>query len=976
MMKKAFGALRALIWVAALPVTAGAAITGTVFQDFNGNGLFDTANTATIMASDVGIGGVTVTAYGSNNAVCGTATTNAVAPVAVGDPALGSYSLTLTTPAPAGCAGPTFRVEFTNLPANYRPGARSTDSSAAGVALNSGSSTQFVADGNTEVNFAINVPCDYCENNPTLITSRLVGSGETNRMAALSFPYFSGIPGTTTPNNTAELVPTDANHGLRITSDKIGAVWGSSYAKQKKTLFYAAFQKRHAAYATVVAANGGEVPDTSGHNGSGRIYFQQRPTAAAGTPTVTTINLLVDLEGIFAGATKPAGDNHNSADWDADTPAVGPSAFARVGRVGYGDVAVSKDEKTLYAVSLNDKKIYKVPLANPVALVTAGVTSVDILSLASVPTTATGCPDNASLIPGAINVSRYSGKIYFGLTCVAQGTGDPTTTPPLTAVNDPAKLRAFVYEWDGAAAAATQVANFPLNYSRTCVSFGTSICAPAGWLPWSDSLSDVRTDAPFSQTFRPQPWLMNIDFDSSGSMVLGFVDRYGHQSGNKASGASTGTVEGVSGGDTLKLAVSTSTAGTWDAPPAAEFFTADNYGTSHQETTLGGLAYVPGADKVVSAAFDAVNSFNQNFRSGGVIWLNNVNGGKDRQYNIYGKDEAASFGKAAGIGDIELLCDPAPIEIGNRVWKDLNGNGIQDPDEPPIAGVTVRLYGPDGSGPDGIPGTADDAAGAGGLIGTAVTDANGEYYFSSATGTSTGNTIYGISALLANTNGYKLKLDLAADYADPAKLQNLSATKPNADGNTTNNSISDVRDSDAVVTNANAPSNATTNVPTITFNTGDAGENNHGLDFGVTPVYSLGNRIWFDTNGDGILNNGELPIGGVATELLDSTGAKLYRTPAGDLVTSPTGNTAVVATTDAAGYYSTTSRPALTQCALPLRTGALVSRSQVMRIQPSQAQPPPTAQAIQTVRPRSTIPTKVSIIRLPQPTASLAARSR
>ena len=38
--------------------------TGTVFQDYNGNGLLDTAGTAGAIATDKGISGVTVTAYG------------------------------------------------------------------------------------------------------------------------------------------------------------------------------------------------------------------------------------------------------------------------------------------------------------------------------------------------------------------------------------------------------------------------------------------------------------------------------------------------------------------------------------------------------------------------------------------------------------------------------------------------------------------------------------------------------------------------------------------------------------------------------------------------------------------------------------------------------------------------------------------------------------------------------------------------
>ena len=47
----------------------------------------------------------------------------------------------------------------------------------------------------------------------------------------------------------------------------------------------------------------------------------------------------------------------------------------------------------------------------------------------------------------------------------------------------------------------------------------------------------------------------------------------------------------------------------------------------------------------------------------------------------------ASLGRAAGLAD---------GTIGNFVWNDLNGNGVQDPGEPGIAGVTVRLYSPYG----------------------------------------------------------------------------------------------------------------------------------------------------------------------------------------------------------------------------------------------------------------------------------------
>jgi len=70
---------------------------------------------------------------------------------------------------------------------------------------------------------------------------------------------------------------------------------------------------------------------------------------------------------------------------------------------------------------------------------------------------------------------------------------------------------------------------------------------------------------------------------------------------------------------------------------------------------------------------------------------------------------------------------PGIVSIGNRVWNDLNRNGINEPDEPGIPGVSVVIWSdPDG---DGIP----DWQGFGGVK---VTDENGYYKF---TGLKPGN---------------------------------------------------------------------------------------------------------------------------------------------------------------------------------------------------------------------------------------------
>ena len=59
------------------------------------------------------------------------------------------------------------------------------------------------------------------------------------------------------------------------------------------------------------------------------------------------------------------------------------------------------------------------------------------------------------------------------------------------------------------------------------------------------------------------------------------------------------------------------------------------------------------------------------------------------------------------------------LSIGSTVFADNNNNGIQDPEDDGIAGVTVMVF---NLGPDGIAENGDDE-----LVGQAVTDANGFY---------------------------------------------------------------------------------------------------------------------------------------------------------------------------------------------------------------------------------------------------------
>jgi large repetitive protein len=174
--------------------------------------------------------------------------------------------------------------------------------------------------------------------------------------------------------------------------------------------------------------------------------------------------------------------------------------------------------------------------------------------------------------------------------------------------------------------------------------------------------------------------------------------------------------------------------------------------------------------------------------------------------------------------------------IGDTVWFDTNGNGIQDPGEPGLAGINILLEGDiDGDG------MADDSL-------LTVTDGDGRYSFDQLPAGS-----YTVTVITAT---------LSAGIAPTFDLDGLASPH-------------------------------TTTV--------DLGENSANLtaDFGYTGTSAIGDTVWFDFNGDGINNPGEVGIPGVQVTLVgdidldgtpdtistltDSNGRYLFeRLPAGD----------------------------------------------------------------------------------------------
>jgi protocatechuate 3,4-dioxygenase beta subunit len=179
-------------------------------------------------------------------------------------------------------------------------------------------------------------------------------------------------------------------------------------------------------------------------------------------------------------------------------------------------------------------------------------------------------------------------------------------------------------------------------------------------------------------------------------------------------------------------------------------------------------------------------------------------------------DADAAAGKTAQVtlasGDSHQHIDAGIVvqqaTVGDRVWEDSNGNGVQDAGEQGVDGVTVSLK---------------DAAG--NTVGTVTTHDGGQYSFTVDPGTYT------------------------VSVAPPA---GFSFTGAGQGGN-------GALDSD-VGSNGNA---------SVTLG---AGENNHDIDAGIYRPASLSQVVWFDADRDGRLDDGETGAAGVKVTLLDASG--------------------------------------------------------------------------------------------------------
>ncbi len=165
-----------------------------------------------------------------------------------------------------------------------------------------------------------------------------------------------------------------------------------------------------------------------------------------------------------------------------------------------------------------------------------------------------------------------------------------------------------------------------------------------------------------------------------------------------------------------------------------------------------------------------------------------------------------------------------PGTVGNFVWSDTNGNGIQDAGEPGISGVFIMLTDCTGN-----------------WKGQTTSGANGEYSFTNVA-----------------PGSYKVKFVAPADY---------TVAPTNAGSN-------DANDSDLLQgwTGFTECFDLASGQSRTDIDAGFVPQGGGGGGGGGTTPGTVGNFVWSDTNGNGIQDAGEPGIPGVFIMLTDCTG--------------------------------------------------------------------------------------------------------
>lgn len=489
-------------------------------------------------------------------------------------------------------------------------------------------------------------------------------SKRSNTSSFLVSPVYTAGKGN---DSTSALLGLSLNDSSRIaiaTSSELGSVYGIAFEKNNRILYSSAFAKRHVGY---------------GPLGTGGIYrtdWQTRKTKAW---------LDIKKLGVETGL-----DAHQGLSGDIDSASTDPEMMRHVGKVSLGGMDLSKGGDTLYVVNLYDKKLYALhlPADTSEVITTSNLRSFQLPSMQT---------KSGHIRPFA--VKYHKGRVFVG------AVNDASIS------QDEQDLFALVYELDPKSGHFREMLRERLDYQRGVVVAGIEL---KKWNPWTDDFSKALVPTFPSTALYPQPILSSIAFDENDQIVLGFMDRFGHMSGpGFPNPEGTASYSGVAAGDVLRVSLSngrklrmekngvageseTEGKDNGQGPSGGEFYYQDGFSVKydpryfrvvHEETATGALMIIPDTRELFVSVHEP-----EQFNSGGIKSFYSQDGKMARFWHFYGDGERGTFGKANGTGAIALIGDRTAMFIGNRIWMDSNGNGIQDPGEDGIQNVHVELW--------------------------------------------------------------------------------------------------------------------------------------------------------------------------------------------------------------------------------------------------------------------------------------------
>lgn len=873
-------------------------VKGTVFYDRNSDAYYDGPDNNYQFVPDSPVEGIIVRGFDSTGAMVGSTTTGSD----------GKYTLTVS-----GAETNDIRLEFTIPDEPEFEGYTSGISNFyAGYAGQSYSSVRFVTVGATGADYGVTKPAEHCSNNPGFVTCMQPMGDATGKTSpgAIAFSA-SDLRGTNTAFGYT--MTSSTVHGL---ADRIGSVFGigvDPLESRRRTntrpgnAFMGTYVKRHSEYGDAGATN--------------TIYHVTIPQRGAGT-----VSTFVTLPGTLPAhdpSTGPLG-----VAYTADT-----AIYPHVGRIGLGDVDVTDDASTVLAVDMDESapKLYFIPLIeNPDGTLVAGTPT----SVAIPAPVFTGVPCVGTWHP--MGIGTREGRVLVGGVCGAETTVTPSLPNGPDPTESAAFVLEYTGAWDGSGSFTTiyglslgyeRGCLFP-DGGCTHATSQVGTINTADWGAWNE-YPNFRGGGTELAGSNPQAMLANIEIADNGDLILGFRDRFADQTkaGSVAWShayldedphsdypdpplAYGATAYNFAGGDMLRIcnaagALSLESGGTCVGLPGSQFldhsgareyyfdnfthYSGDTGFAQHPETVNGSLATISGYDGVWSTAWDIEYVNQQGVLSfgdcadrmyGNCYPSNSTTGHGSRIGGIHFPTNSGSvtwpagsgFSKGNGLADLEVLCDEAPVMIGNGLWDDLDKDGIWDAGEPGLAGVTVNLY------------DADDS-----LVGTAVTGSDGLYAFMSHF---SGESYIGGG--LTSGAAYTIRLDNPDDYLPGGPLAGYQLSPQFTATDEPNDTETEI-DSDAAST-GDGDVFGVNMWPTIAIAPLDAGQTITSLDFGLNalPRVAVGSYVWVDADFDGIQDAEEPGLTGVTVTLYLDDGVTPLLRPDG---------TAATATTDADGFY-------------------------------------------------------------------------